>query len=186
MLIGDDSSYFFGVMGCLKDHDIEAKLSLTSSELNSVMTNAQFANGFGGCTGENKSPQLGWRNVPEGTKSFVVTIFDRDVNSGVGFNHWLLIDIPASVSGLLQDTGNFSGAKIPAGSIQTQTDAQVAGYVGVCPLGGETHHYEITVYALNVSTLGLTDELEGKEKGISLLRAWKYSILKNSKCGNAP
>lgn len=159
---------FWAMTGCVKDHGITAPFTLKSAELTSVMTNAQFANGFGGCTGENKSPQLSWENPPEGTKSFAVTIYDRDANAGAGFNHWLLVDIPATVTSLAQDAGNFSGAKIPSGSIQTQTDAQVAGYVGVCPPDGETHHYEITVYAVSDNTLGLSDASSPSEVKMSL------------------
>ncbi|MEA5429294.1 YbhB/YbcL family Raf kinase inhibitor-like protein [Arcicella lustrica] len=145
------------ITACSKDNNIDAIFILKSTEFTTTfMTNAQYANGFGGCTGENKSPQLSWENAPNGTKSFAVTIFDKDANSGAGFNHWLLVDIPTNTTTLLQDAGNFSGANIPQGALQTQTDAQVAGYVGVCPPVGETHNYEITVYALSSNTLGLS------------------------------
>lgn len=147
-----------GVVSCSKDDERTVVLPFTvkSSELTTSMANAQYANGFGGCTGDNKSPQLSWENAPSNTKSFAVIVYDKDANSGAGFNHWLLVDIPASTTNLLQDAGNFSGVNIPTGSIQTQTDAHVAGYVGVCPPVGETHNYEITVFALNVATVGLT------------------------------
>ena len=142
------------LMGC-KNTDINP-FTLSSSEVTTALTQAQYANAFGGCTGENKSPALNWQNAPDGTQSYAITVFDRDANAGTGFNHWLLIDIPATTTSLSQDAGNFSNAKLPTGSIQTLTDAMLAGYVGVCPPVGETHNYVITVYAIGKPSLGLT------------------------------
>lgn len=41
-------------------------------------------NSFGG-NGENKSPELSWTDVPGGTKSFAVTVYDPDAPTGSGF-----------------------------------------------------------------------------------------------------
>jgi Raf kinase inhibitor-like YbhB/YbcL family protein len=143
------------VMRCKKNNP--DKFALHSTELTATMTNAQYANDTGGCTGENKSPQLSWVNAPTDTKSFAVVIYDKDANAGAGFNHWLLIDIPAAITSLVQDAGNTSGANIPRVAIQTQTDAHSIGYTGICPPAGETHRYVITVYALRTASLGLPD-----------------------------
>ncbi len=64
--------------------------------------------------GPNRNPGVSWEGAPEGTKSFVVMMFDPDVPSiaddvnkegrvvsktipRVDFFHWLLIDVPAQV-----------------------------------------------------------------------------------------
>ena len=132
--------------------------TLSSPEITTTLTQAQYANAFGGCTGENKSPALRWQNPPSGTQSYAVTVFDRDANGGAGFNHWSLIDIPLATKELVQDAGNFSNAKLPTNAIQTMTDAMLAGYIGVCPPEGETHNYIIMVYALRQPSLGLPRE----------------------------
>lgn len=49
------------------------------------------------CDGENVSPQLSWRNIPEGTESFALSVIDVDAPGGT-FVHWLVYDIPSDVN----------------------------------------------------------------------------------------
>ena len=50
--------------------------------------------GFG-CSGGNASPAISWQNPPAGTKSFVLTVYDKDAPTGLGWVHWVVADIPA-------------------------------------------------------------------------------------------
>ena len=104
--------------------------------------------GFG-CDGDNIEPALNWSGAPEGTKSFVLTLYDKDAPTGIGFMHWVVINIPADQTALA------AGGALPATAMQTRSDLGVPGFVGVCPPSGETHTYVLTLTALKVATLPL-------------------------------
>ena len=56
--------------------------------------------GIFGAGGEDVSPELNWTGAPEGTKSFVVTVYDPDAPTMSGFWHWAAFNLPASLTGL--------------------------------------------------------------------------------------
>ena len=129
-----------------------------STDINSNTPIAQkFAfNGFG-CTGDNLSPAIHWKNAPTGTKSFAVMVHDPDApTGGAGFWHWVVIDIPASSVGLAQGIGTADGKALPATARQINTDFGTPGWGGPCPpVGDKPHRYNFTVYALKVDKLEL-------------------------------
>lgn len=129
--------------------------TLKSSDIGGQATNKQVFNGFG-CSGENMSPQLSWENAPAGTKSFAVTIYDKDAPTGSGFWHWVVFDIPAGTKELKTNAGDPAKNLAPAGTVQSTTDFGKPGYGGPCPPEGHgDHQYLITVYALKTDKLGL-------------------------------
>ena len=121
--------------------------TLKSSDAGGQVTNRQMAGTFG-CHGDNVSPELSWENVPAGTQSFAVTIYDKDAPTGSGFWHWVIFNIPADVTELKSDAGSIAKGLAPAGAIQANNDGGMQGYMGPCPPPGPIHEYLITVYAL--------------------------------------
>lgn len=107
--------------------------------------------GFG-CNGQNLSPAISWQNAPKGTKSFVVTLYDKDAPTGIGWMHWVVVNIPAKTTALAEGI-KADGSNLPQGSLQTRTDFGVPGYGGACPPQGQKHRYEIKVTALGIEKL---------------------------------
>ena len=121
------------------------------------IANEQVFNSFG-CQGDNISPAIQWSGAPAGTKSFAVTVYDRDAPTGSGWWHWVVFNIPANVNSLAKNAGDPTSNFAPAGSVQSRTDFGKPGYGGPCPpLGDKPHRYQITVYALKVDKLPLDE-----------------------------
>lgn len=151
--------------------------TLTSNDLGGESTKIQEFNGFG-CSGDNQSPQLSWKNAPEGTKSFAVTMYDPDAPTGSGFWHWVVFDIPTHVNELVTNAGNIERNLAPKGAIQSLTDYGIKGFGGPCPPEGHGfHQYIITVYALKTETLGLDENINPAVVGFNL---WNQTLAKAS------
>lgn len=134
--------------------------TLSSPDLASGVFATEFIlNGFG-CTGQNISPQLQWSNVPTGTKSLALQVYDPDAPTGSGFWHWAIYDIPPATTGLARGAGN-NATMLPLGAFGGNTDFLDTGvtggngnYGGPCPPQGDPpHHYMFTLYALGVDQL---------------------------------
>ena len=118
-----------------------------------IIGEAHRGNGEG-CRGENLSPELHWSDVPEGTKSFAVTVFDPDVDTECGWWHWQLYNIPADIRSLPRGAGNPSLKLAPKESIQGLTDLAEYGFHGVLPdIGDDVHNYRFSVCALDTELL---------------------------------
>lgn len=109
---------------------------------------------------DNKSPDLKWQNFPDNTKSFAILMHDKDApTGGAGWWHWMVFDIPASISLLPRDAGNPSGYLLPKGAKQMVNDGGVRGYMGCYPpKGDKPHEYKFTIYALDVEHLPINPE----------------------------
>lgn len=101
----------------------------------------------GGCTGQNRSPELHWSDAPKETKSFAVTVHDPDAPAPGGFDHWLAYNIAATTHTLPE------AVKLTAAQ-QGVNGFGKSAYGGPCPPPGKPHHYVFTLYALNVANVG--------------------------------
>ncbi len=130
------------------------RLSSTDFKPNGPIGMEQVFNSFG-CTGQNISPALAWSGAPADTKSFALLCHDPDApTGGAGWWHWLVLNIPASVSALAKNAGAADGASLPAGAVQVNTDFGGPGWGGPCPpVGDKPHRYVFTLYALKVDKL---------------------------------
>ena len=116
------------------------------------------------CVGDNVSPEFSWTGVPEGTKSFALTMFDPEGRAPSGVSHWVAYGIPASVTGFAE------------GEVSKESDKYVGGkslfgvgtYRGPCtPPNTTPHHYTFVLIATDFDPKelppGLTrDELIAK------------------------
>jgi Raf kinase inhibitor-like YbhB/YbcL family protein len=135
---------------------LAAGFSLESAQIapNGTIGQSHIFKGFG-CTGDNLSPALEWKDPPAGTKSFALLVHDPDApTGGAGWWHWAVVDIPADVRTLPLGAGAADGSKMVAGAHQIVTDFGSPGWGGPCPPAGDKpHRYNFTLYALGVAKL---------------------------------
>ncbi|NPA06273.1 MAG: YbhB/YbcL family Raf kinase inhibitor-like protein [Chloroflexi bacterium] len=116
------------------------------------------------CDGEDISPPLTWGPAPKATRSWVLIMDDPDAPAGT-WDHWIVYDIPAEVTQLVE------GATPPGR--QGRNSWGRIGYGGPCPPPGPPHHYVFRIYALDIPSLGLP---EGATKA-QVLQAMQDHIL---------
>ena len=105
-----------------------------------------------GAGGKNISVPLAWKSVPQGTKSFALSIVDPHPVAQ-NWVHWLVINIPAQAVSIEEGA---SRKKMPPGSVELKNSFGEVGYGGPQPPKGTGDHpYVATLYALSVEKLDL-------------------------------
>ena len=99
--------------------------------------------GNANCVGENISPQFSWTGVPEGTKSFALTMVDPEGRGGAGVHHWVSYGIPANVTSFVEGEVSKASDKYVGG----KSTQGVGNYSGPCTGPGAPHHYTFVIIA---------------------------------------
>jgi hypothetical protein len=103
------------------------------------------------CDGSNVSPALTWSNVPQNAKSLALIVEDPDVPAPflpvMTWVHWVLYNIPPTVSELPQDVASKD---LPKGTLEGKNDWRDNGYNGPCPPFGN-HRYLFKLFALDTT-----------------------------------
>lgn len=119
------------------------------------------------CQGANRSPAVHWTDAPPETRSLALIVDDPDAPSGV-WNHWLVWDIPANVSELVE--GYHARSPVREGI----NDFGASGYGGPCPPRGHgPHRYFFRLFALDVETLNIRASVQRRD----LERALKHHVI---------
>lgn len=122
----------------------------TTLPLTTIFNNQ--VNGVNSCTpngaaGYDESPNLFWTGAPQGTRSFVIVLYDVTAS----FTHWGMYNISGSLRQLPENAGKTGSA---FGS-QILNDFGVGEeYDGPCPpanVAPDTHQYRFTIYALSTT-----------------------------------
>ncbi|MBY0407966.1 MAG: YbhB/YbcL family Raf kinase inhibitor-like protein [Rickettsiales bacterium] len=158
------------------------------------------ANGSGGTKdGPNLNPAMRWSPPPPGSKSLALLVTDPDVPQDFSkanvpgerieadaprrmFYHWVLVDIPIHVGGLLEGIdskgitpgGNDWGTKAYGTNGQNDyasiSPGPHGGYEGPCPPWNDArvHRYHFTLYALDIPSLKLPSPVTGPQAEVAM------------------
>lgn len=111
-----------------------AKLSVTSTAFkNNGVIPYKYT-----CDGKNINPPVIIGNIPKKAVSLALVMEDPDAG---GYVHWIMWNIPLANKYIREHHAPGNEGPNSKGT---------SGYTGPCPPSGATHHYHITVYALDI------------------------------------
>ena len=125
----------------------KAHLTVTSAEIKPNAPIPQDNSSYG----KSMSPEVSWTKGPASTKSYAVAMEDADAHlpNGPPITHWLVFDIPASVTALPAGLPPQGMATAPAGMVSANNIGRRLGYFGPRPPANSAHHYHLEVLALD-------------------------------------
>jgi Raf kinase inhibitor-like YbhB/YbcL family protein len=124
------------------------------------------------CDGNDCSPPLVWKGVPQNTKSLALIVDDPDApdpaKPKMTWVHWVLYNIPPTCTGLEEGAGLL----LPVGTKEALNDWKVTGYGGPAPPKGR-HRYFHKLYALDTTL----PDLGARATKQTLLQAMEGHVL---------
>jgi hypothetical protein len=117
------------------------------------------------CVGENISPPLAWSNVPAGTKSFALLLFDPEGRAPAGVSHMVVYGIPADVKGFAEGELSKPSDKFVGGK---STMNQGIYFGPGTPPNTDWHHYTWTLVATDLDPKALQPGLTREELATAL------------------
>ena len=105
------------------------------------------------CDGEDISPPLEFKGVPEETTSLALIVDDPDAPGKI-WTHWMVFNINPHTTHVQEDS-------VPDEGIEAMTDFGHVGYGGPCPPSG-IHKYRFRLFALNIR-LELDEDVSKQE-----------------------
>ena len=128
------------------------------------------------CEDSRLSPHLLWSGVPQGTRSFALSVTDPDVPEEFdfprSFAHWLVCNIAGDVRELPEGA---SGRALPSGATELNSDYVTFGIPGFgSGWGGpwppdRQHRYVFTLYALKVDQVSISSDADLSAFGAAVL-----------------
>ena len=120
-----------------------------------ILTSGAFAAGGAipakyTCDGSDVSPALAWSGAPAGTAAFALIADDPDAPAGT-WVHWVLFNLPGSLTALPEDVAKTDQLAALGGALQGRNDFRRIGYGGPCPPAGRPHRYFFKLYALDAA-----------------------------------
>jgi Raf kinase inhibitor-like YbhB/YbcL family protein len=117
------------------------------------------------CVGENLSPPLAWSNVPDGTKSFALLLFDPEGRAPAGVSHMVVYGIPVDVKGFAEGELSMPSDKFIGGK---STMNQGVYFGPGTPPNTDWHHYTWTIVATDLDPKALQPGLTREELATAL------------------
>ena len=91
------------------------------------------------CDGESASPPVAWKDAPEGTKFYALSLWHTAPDQEKSY--WIVYNIPANVSKLEKNSKNVG--------VIGMNGKRKADYDAMCSKGPGVKTYHITVFALS-------------------------------------
>lgn len=100
--------------------------------------------------GEKISPDLAWTGVPVSAKSLALLVEDPDAKEPKPFVHWVLYNLPTSLTALPEAVPGTPRLPEFGGALQGRNSRGTVGYFGPRPPKGDSrHHYHVQVFAVD-------------------------------------